>query len=261
MYLLYVDESGDPGPAGSQFLILGGAALFEGKWLSVERELRLLIDKYFPAGPKPSEIHLSELRRGKREFRRLTIGQRSTLLNEFCQIAANLLSTELVMFSVIADKPDWFEKNPGKSGDDLYAEMFEDLSSRFDLFLRRRYAEGAPSKGVIIADPHKPSLSEALRTNQRIYQRRGHRWDVLYNLVETVFFLASDESPGIQFADLASHAVWRLVSASDDSIARQIFSVFDREPLTSRINPGKWHGVKFLGTDAAIRARIAAVWP
>ena len=52
-----------------------------------------------------------------------------------------LLSTELVMFSVIADKPDWFASNPGKSGDDLYAEMFEDLSSRFDLFLRRRYAE------------------------------------------------------------------------------------------------------------------------
>ena len=68
MYLLYVDESGDPGPTGSRFLILGAAALFEGKWLPVERELRVLIDKYFPAGPKPTEIHLSELRKGKKEF-------------------------------------------------------------------------------------------------------------------------------------------------------------------------------------------------
>jgi hypothetical protein len=41
MYLLYVDESGDPGPAGSRFLVLGSAAIFEGKWLPVEREIRL----------------------------------------------------------------------------------------------------------------------------------------------------------------------------------------------------------------------------
>ena len=253
MYLLYVDESGDPGVAGSRFLILGAAAVFEGKWLPVEREIRTLIDRYFPAGPKPLEIHLSDLRKGKKGFRRLTRTQRDSLVNDFCQLALGLLSTELVMFAVIADKPTWFANNPTKTGDDLYAEMFEDLSSRFDLFLRRRYAENAPSKGIIIADPHKPSLSEALRTNQRVYQRQGHRWDILYNLVETVFFLASNDSPGIQLADLASHAVWRLVSANEDHLARLIGPIFDRESPTSRINPGKWHGVKYLGNDSAIR--------
>jgi hypothetical protein len=52
-YLLYVDESGDPGISGSSHLILAGAALFEGKWLPLEKDLRLLIDTYFPAPPKP----------------------------------------------------------------------------------------------------------------------------------------------------------------------------------------------------------------
>lgn len=165
------------------------------------------------------------------------------------------------MFAVVADKHHWFANNSGKTGDDLYAVMFEDLSSRFDLFLRRRYAEGAPNKGIIIADPHKPSLSDALKTNQRIYQRRGHRWDALYNLIETVFFLDSNESPGLQFADLTAHAVWRLVTANDNSIATLIQPLFDREPLGSRVNPGKWHGIKYLGVDPAIRGRIATVWP
>lgn len=261
MYLLYVDESGDPGPAGSPYLILGGAALFEGKWLPLERDLRNLIDRYFPAPPKPTEIHLADLRKGKKEFRGLTAARRGALLNDFCGLALNLLSTELVMFAVIADKVHWFANNPGKTGDDLYAELFESLSSRFDLFLRRRYAEGAPNKGVIIADPHKESLSDALKTNQRLYQRHGHRWDLLYNLVETVFFLASNESPGLQLADLAAYAVWRLVAANDGRIATSIASLFDREPLSSRINPGKWHGVKFLGNDPAIRGRLNAVWP
>jgi hypothetical protein len=261
MYLLYVDESGDPGPAGSPFLILGAAAIFEGKWLPLERDLRNLIDRYFPAPPKPTEIHLAELRKGRNEFRALTPVQRRNLLNDFCSLALNMLATELVSFAIIADKKDWFATNIGKSGDDLYAEMFEDLSSRFDLFLRRRYSEGAPSKGIIIADPHKLSLCEALKKNQRVYQRRGHRWDVLYNLIETVFFLESEESPGLQFADLVAHAVWRLVTANDDSIARLIQPLFDREPTSSRINPGKWHGIKYMGNDPATRARINAVWP
>ena len=38
MYILYVDESGDCAPLGSSHLILGAAALFEGKWASLEQE-------------------------------------------------------------------------------------------------------------------------------------------------------------------------------------------------------------------------------
>src|SRR5437763_12411542 len=111
------------------------------------------------------------------------------------------------MFTVIADKQHWYGLNPGKNFEDLYAAMFEDLSSRFDLYLRRRYAEGAPCKGVIIADEHKQSLSTALKTNHRLFQRQGTRWATLFNLIETVFFLSSHESPGLQLADLASYAV------------------------------------------------------
>jgi Protein of unknown function (DUF3800) len=231
-----------------------------GKWLALDRDLRLLIDRYFPAPPKPTEIHLAELRSGKNEFRSLTRARRTDLLNDFCSLATNLLATELTMFTVIADKAHWFANNAGKTGDDLYAEMFEDLSSRFDLYLRRRYAEGVPSKGIIIADPHKESLCDALKTQQRLFQRQGHRWDVLYNLIETVFFLDSHESPGLQLADLAAYAVWRLVDSNDISIAGRIFPLFDREPTTSRINPGKWHGVKYMGIDAGMRARLDAVW-
>jgi hypothetical protein len=261
LYLLYVDESGDPGAGGSPYLILGGAALFEGKWSPLESDLRALLDRYFPTPPQPTEIHLAELRKGKGPFRTLSSADRFRLLTDFCSVACGMLPTELVMFGVIADKAHWFTNNPGKTGDDLYADMFEDLSSRFDLFLRRRYSEGAPNKGVIIADPHKPSLCAALKANHGIYQRKGHKWDVLYNLIETVFFLESNESPGLQLADLAAYALWRLVAANDDSIATQIRRQFDREPLSSRINPGKWHGVKFLGADTNVRARLQAVWP
>lgn len=124
-YLLYVDESGDPGIHGSSHLVLAGAALFEGKWLPLDRDLRTLIDRYFPAPPKPTEIHLAELRQGRGAFRTLTAARRNGLLSDFCGLANNLLPTELTMFTVIADKQQWFGNNAGKTGDDLYAEMFE----------------------------------------------------------------------------------------------------------------------------------------
>lgn len=148
MYLLYVDESGDPGPNGSPYLLLGAAALFEGKWLHVENEIRALIARYFPNPPQPDEIHFGPLRQGRGVYRGLSAADRQSLLSDFCSIVTNLLSNEIALFTVIADKAWWFANNPGKGGDELYADLFEHLSSRFDLFLRRRHAEGSPSKGV-----------------------------------------------------------------------------------------------------------------
>ena len=115
--------------------------------MPLEKDLRGLIDRYFPAPPKPTEIHLAELRQGRGAFRSLTPARRTGLLSDFCALANNLLATELTLFAVIVDKARWFATNTGKTGDDLYAEMFEDLSSRFDLYLRAGMRKARQAKG------------------------------------------------------------------------------------------------------------------
>ncbi|MBA3480611.1 MAG: DUF3800 domain-containing protein [Pirellulales bacterium] len=147
MYLLYVDESGDPGINGSEHLLLAGAAVFEGKWQYIDRDLHRLICQYFPIEPRPTEIHAADLYKGKKEYRRLSPQDRAQLIQDLGNLVRNLLPTEVALFTVIADKRWWFRRNPGKSGDDLYAELFENLSGRFDLFLRRRFAETAQARG------------------------------------------------------------------------------------------------------------------
>jgi hypothetical protein len=260
VYLCYVDESGDPGPRGSSHLVLTGAAVFEGKWSYLQQDLERLVAKYWPTPPRPTEIHLAEMRARQGAFRRLLPAQRVALEADLCGLANALLSSELRVFTVVADKAWWFARNAGKTGDDLYVELFEQLSSRFDLFLRRRNAEGAPSKGIVIADPHKDQMSRALQAHQRASQANGNRWANIYNLVETVFFLGSHESPGLQLADLFSYAVWRLVTAGETQLAVNLADCFDREPLTSARNPGKWHGVKCVGDEATLGARLKTVW-
>jgi hypothetical protein len=190
----------------------------------------------------------------------MTPAQKSSLVTDLCRGATNNLPTELRFFTVIAHKPTWFANNPGRTGNDLYSDLFEDLSSRFDLFLRHRYAEGAPNKGIIIADPHKPDLSSALKAKYGTFQQLGTRWGRVYNLIETVFFLPSHESPGLQLADLCSYGVWRALTANDISIVSQFSSMFDRESLGSGRDPGKWHGVKCLTRDGATQAILDAVW-
>ncbi len=260
MYLCYVDESGDPGPKGSTHLVLTGAALFEGKWRHLREDLDRITAVYWPVPPRPTEFHLNELQGGKGAFRSLTPVDRERLKLDLCQVATRLLDSELRVFTVIADKSEWFSANPAKTGDDLYLDLFEQLSSRFDLFLRRRHAEGFASKGIIIADPHKQQLSRTLKAFQRTTQKAGNRWSPIYNLIETVFFLDSQESPGLQLADLFSYAVWRLVVGADTGLAGALGNCFDREPLYATTNAGKWHGVKCLSSDPALLARISSIW-
>ena len=109
----------------------------------------------------------------------------------------NMLAVELRMFSVIFDKTDWRVRNPGKTGDDLYLEAFEELVSRVDLFLRRCHAEGRPSKTIMIVDPHSSAMSMALKRALGSFQLAGTRWGNLYNVIESVMFLESHESPGL----------------------------------------------------------------
>ena len=160
----------------------------------------------------------------------------------------------------MSDKTEWRARNPEKTGDDLYLEAFEELVSRVDLFLRRCHAEGRPSKTLMIVDPHSSAMSGALKRALGSFQTAGTRWGNLYNVIEAVMFLGSHESPGLQLADLCSYAVWRLVEYGDSGLAGQLVPVFDREPLSSALNAGKWHGVKYFGTDPATLASIRKCW-
>lgn len=261
MYLRYVDESGDTSLKGSRHLLLAGAAFFEGKWRKLRTELDELILRYFPnAAFRPPEIHCAELNHGKGVYSHLAPDQRKQLFRDMCKIVSDFRESEVTMFSVVYEKAWWFSRNPGKSGDDLYIHAFENLVSRFDLFLKRRFYEGRPSKGLIVADPRNTAFSSALRKAVLGFQVSGTQWAKLENVVESVLFLQSHESPGLQVADLAAYAVWRLAERGETFLAEQLKYGFDREPHTSRNRPGEWHGIRYYGSMSQARDHIARMW-
>ncbi len=183
-------------------------------------------------------------RGGRGAYATLPRDQRMDLLADVCRVVTGMIDTEIRLFTVIIEKSSWFARYPGRSHHEMYVDAFEELVSRFDLYLRRRNAEGQPSKGLMTAGPHTTGLTGALKAELARFQTEGTRWANVYNVVETVLFLDSHESPGLQMADLCSYAVWRLVEYCDDRFAKQLAMAFDREPLTGARTPGKWHGIK-----------------
>lgn len=252
-----------PAPRDPKHLILAGAGLFEGKWRSIRNDIESLLEKFFPnAADRPRELHASEARKGRGPYSRLSKDDRDRLLGDACAILSNLRDKEITLFGIVIDKAWWFSRNPGKTGDELYLDAFEDLVSRFDYYLRRRHQEGQPAKGLIIADPKHQSFCGALKSALRRFHADGTQWARLQNVIETVLFLESHESPGVQLADLTSYALWRAAEASDLSLATKIRYCFDRESFDSSFNPGKWHGVRFQGPSASpVRANMTSLWP
>lgn len=262
VYFLYIDESGDTEGPQAEHFVLGAAALFEGGWTRARLDIVDLLARHFPNGGAPEEIHCVDVRGGKKQYRKWSPQQRNSLLDDFCARAVSKPENELHFFGHVTNKRWWKEKNPGKNGQELYVLAFENLVSRFNYFLIAQHKAGRPSKGAAVVDFSRTDLSTALKSGLHSFRRSGTRWlNAIHNVIETVMFLDSHESPGLQLADLCAYSLWRLTEFDDARLARQISTRFVREPLISLHNPGKWHGIKYYGDDPKIFQRMESVWP
>jgi hypothetical protein len=119
-------------------------------------------------------------------------------------------------------------------GRDPMEMAFEDLCSRFDLFLKRLYASGERQKGIIILD--KTSYETSLQKLSRNFRTLGTQWNVIRNLADTPLFVDSKASRVVQLADHIAYAVFRRYEHGDSSYFDIISNRFDAED-------GRIHGL------------------
>jgi hypothetical protein len=67
MYLLYVDESGDPNNTTENHFVLGGVAVFERQIYHLNEALNELQRQYFPTVNNTIEFHASDMYRRNKE--------------------------------------------------------------------------------------------------------------------------------------------------------------------------------------------------
>jgi hypothetical protein len=97
---------------------------------------------------------------------------------------------------------------------------FEELTIRFDEFLKRLYKSGNKQRGLFIFDKSAREIAiQRLATN---FKQVGHNSGKTRNMAEVPVFVDSRASRLVQLADLVAYAIFRNYERQDS----QFFDVF-----------------------------------
>jgi hypothetical protein len=222
MYFLYLDDSGSAANPNEDYFVLGGVCINENSTYWLQTQLENYASKIDPNNPDGIEFHASDILQGaKQPWKSYT--KRKDRIDIIRNVLFSLKGAkpDTVLFSCAVHK-DSFPK------DDPVEKAFEDLISRFDMYLGRRYhATGDSHRGLIIFDEssHETSLQK-LTAEFRV---QGTRWGGLNNIAEVPLFVNSKATRLIQLADHIAYAVFRRYNAMDLAFFNCIEDRFDED--------------------------------
>lgn len=110
-------------------------------------------------------------------------------------------------------------------GRDPMEIAFEDLCSRFDLYLRRLRGAGDRQRGLVIVD--KSAQETTLQRMAREFRTLGTQWGVIRSIADTPLFVDSQASRLVQLADHVAYATFRRYNARDTQYFDVIAAKFD----------------------------------
>lgn len=222
MHLLYLDESGSVADPQQKYFILAGVSVFERKTHWIEQELNKIASRFDSQNPHAIELHGSPMRSGRDGWDKHPQKDRLQAIKDALHVGVvNNGMQGVRLFGAVV-------KKSSLPGEDPVEHAFEQLSSRFDLFLKRLYAKhNDPQRGIILFD--KSSTEKRIQTLAREFKNAGHTWGKTKNYAEVPVFLDSRASRLIQLADLVAYALYRFHEANDNTFYNIIRYHFDNE--------------------------------
>lgn len=226
MYLLYVDESGSTSDPSQPYFVLSGISVFERKTHWIEQEMNKIAIQFSADSPYDYELHGSPMRTGKSEWKTFPFETRMRALKSCLSLVADKRNDIFIFAAVI--------EQGYSSGKNTITECFEQIASRFDMYLSRKHQQGDTQRGVAIFD--KSSTEKSIQSLARTFKYSGHSYGKLRNFSEVPLFLDSKSSRLIQLADIVSYSIYRKFAAGDNSLYDLIQHRFDN-------NNGQIHGL------------------
>lgn len=218
MHLLYLDDAGSAANKDEQYLVLGGVSVFEAQAHYFTDALDNLAVSLDPESPRDLEFHASEIfSRRSHPWKGMTQDDARGTIKAVLRVLTDAYDSARA-FACAVHKASF----PGADPMEL---AFEDICSRFDLYLQRRRADGDPQRGLIILD--RTAHETALLKMARDFRTLGTKWGVLRALADTPLFADSRSSRLIQLADHIAYAVFRRYNAGDTQYFDIIASRFD----------------------------------
>jgi len=222
MHLLYVDESGSISDPAQNYFVLAGVSVFERKTHWIEQSLNDIAIKFSPRDPHAVELHGSPMRSGREGWKSFKLPDRIDAIKQALKSGiCEHYPKGVCLFGVVIRKQ-------GLPGEDPVEYAFEQLSSRFDLFLKRQHNKFSdPQRGIMLFD--SSTTEQRIQTLAREFKYSGHTWGKTNNYAEVPVFLDSKASRLIQLADLVAYALFRHYEHNDSSFYNVIQNCFDSE--------------------------------
>lgn len=221
MCLLYLDDSGSAANPTEDYVVLGGVSVYEAQVHHLTTRLDALAQELFPDLPPTSvEFHASVVFSGRQApWNRLrSKEERIHVIRQVLDLFAESYDSARA-FAMAIHKASF-------PNHDYMHTAFEDLCSRFDLYLNRQQANGRDrDRGLLVLD--KSSYETSLQRLAHDFRLQGTRWRILRNIVEVPLFVESHASRLIQMADHVAYAVFRRYNAGDTSYLDRIINKFD----------------------------------
>jgi len=239
-YTLYLDSSGDPGwcsPHGKskvRHYVVAGLALTASANLQADSEVNRILRKYIRMAVWQGyklELCYHHLIRGKNQYKGLDHPKRLEMANEVFDL---LLEIKPVLFATAVDKIRMKQRygvhayNPK-----IYA--MQATIHRFAMFLKRQ-TDGI---GNVMMDSEEYRKDHKLQEMIREFKTtgiiiRGSAYQPRYiekldRILNTISFLDSDLSTGIQLADVCCRTVWQHFEHGKSNRFNQLAPLWNRD--------------------------------
>ncbi|MSQ15021.1 MAG: DUF3800 domain-containing protein [Dehalococcoidia bacterium] len=240
MYILYLDESGNH--AEASHFVLAGLAVFEREIHWFSQDLDSLQLEYLPEEIEPVHFHAARLRvrdgdKVEAPWEKLPREKRLELKDRVYDI---IRGRRGVLFGCAVEK-----RYSALRREDPYERAFEDLISRFDLFMSRinRYAiseNREEQRGLVVLA--ESSYEKTIAILARRLRETGTRWGQLRNVTEVPLFAPASATRLLQYADFCANAIYGRYHSKLTGDFDKIAGKFDQD---SNI----LHGLAHLTTD------------
>jgi hypothetical protein len=222
VYILYLDESGDPGAWTTQaqnHFVISGVAVHEGQISIIAEQLDQIQKLFFPDIHVPIAFHASDIRTGRDRFRQLAPEDRDRLLNQVYNVIHDARFPSIVAFATV------MHISYVLNSDQVLHDTFMDICQRFNTFLKRQFKAGFPDKGLLVIDQAHEDRYRHLVAD---FQRSGTTYGYIGNIVDIPYFAGRRDTRMLQIADFCASAVYQHYEHNDSSFFRKIFIRFDR---------------------------------
>jgi hypothetical protein len=233
MYLLFVDESGQPPPPSRKdprYFVMAGAIVPEHSWpklrdallgMKIRRRIRGEIKwRYFAPGNDDALNPMRKLSQSERDEIRAEIYSIVRSQRAIKCVAAICSITAAYNIPSVNDQQD------------IYNLTYKALTERFQYFLQDVEREaGYREYGMIVGDHRGKDDDKKLRAHHQMLLNAVSGTVSKYtHLVESLLLQPSNVSIGIQIADMIAGAVWRKYEREDPKWFDLINGSFRRGP-------------------------------